>query len=202
VVKEKVMMTAAPDVFWIDHDYDRERASDGVSRYGAYLRDARFEPWTDDDQHVALAEFAWERATGPVMSTGYVRCHPRILTARLARSGWDGSLIARVDVLTGQPEYLRRPRSDDVRGFWHDWPDEYSLARDQIVYYEPGTEELAKRGRYALASVSLRFTVPSGDLPDPRGHGASLGICREAVAVVVRELNRAVGPVLARMGEC
>ena len=25
--------------FWIDHDYDRDRASDGVSRYGAYVRD-------------------------------------------------------------------------------------------------------------------------------------------------------------------
>lgn len=62
--------------------------------------------------------------------------------------------------------------------------------------------ELAKHGRFALASVSLRFTVASGDLPDPRGHGASLGICREAVGAVVRELNRISGPVLARMGEC
>jgi hypothetical protein len=190
-----------PAAFCVDADYDREHASDGVSRYGAYLRDARFEPWTDEDQAVELAVFAWERATGPVMSPGYVRYHPRILTARLARSDWDGSLIARVDVLTGQPEYLRRPRSDDVRGFWRDWPDEYSFAREQIVYYEPGTQELAKRSRYALASVSLRFTVPSGDLPDTRGHGASLGICREALAVVVGELDRAVGPVLARMGE-
>jgi hypothetical protein len=202
MVKEKVTMTAAPVTFWIDHDYDREHASDGVSRYGAYLRDTKFEPWTDDDQHVELAEFAWERATGPAMSPGYVRYHSRILTARLARSDWDGSLIGRVDVLTGQPEYLRRPRSDDVRGLWHDWPGEYSFARDQTVYYEPGTEELAKRGRHALASVSLRFTVPSGDLPDPRGHGASLSICREAVAVVVCELNRISSPVLARMGEC
>lgn len=194
-------MTAAPDAFWIDHDYDREHASDGVSRYGAYLRDARFEAWTDDDQRVELAEFAWERATGPVMSPGYVRYHPRILTARLARSDWDGSLIARVDLLTAQPEYLGRPRSDDVGGLWHDWPDEYSFARERIVYYEPGTEELARRGRYALASLSLRFTVPSGDLPDPHGHGASLGMCCEAVAVVVAELDRAVGPVLARMGK-
>jgi hypothetical protein len=201
MVKEKVTMTAAPAAFWIDHDYDREHASDGVSRYGAYLRDARFEPWTDDGQHVELAEFAWERATGPVMSPGFVRYHPRVLTARLARSDWDGSLVARVDVLTGRPEYLRRPCSDDVRGVWHDWPEEHSLARDQIVYYEPGAEELGRRGRYALASVSLRFTVPSGDLPDPRGRGASLGICREAVAVVAAELDRAVGPVLARMGE-
>lgn len=194
-------MTAAPDAFWIDHDYDREHASDGVSRYGAYLRDARFEAWTDDDQRVELAEFAWERATGPVMSPGYVRYHPRILIARLARSDWDGSLIARVDVLTGQPEYLLRPRSDDVRGVWRDWPVEHSFARDQVVYYEPSDEELAKRGRYALANISLRFTVPSGDLPDPHGHGVSLRACCEAVGVVVRELNRISGPVLARMGE-
>ena len=31
-------MAADGAAFWIDYDYDRENASDGVSRYGAYVR--------------------------------------------------------------------------------------------------------------------------------------------------------------------
>src|SRR5262249_3488193 len=69
-VKETTSMSTAPEAFWIDRDYDREYASDGISRYGAYLRDATFRPWTDHDQAVEWAVFAWERATGPVMSPG------------------------------------------------------------------------------------------------------------------------------------
>src|SRR6266498_6098900 len=72
-------MSSAPAAFWVDRDYDRENASDGLSRYGAYLRDASFEPWTDHDQAVEWAVFAWRRATGPVMSPGYVRYHPRVV---------------------------------------------------------------------------------------------------------------------------
>jgi hypothetical protein len=34
-------MSGTPAAFWADRAYDREYASDGVSRYGAYLRDAR-----------------------------------------------------------------------------------------------------------------------------------------------------------------
>ena len=100
-------MSPAPTAFWVDRDYDREYASDGISRYGAYLRDATFEPWTDDDQAVEWAVFAWRRATGPVMSPGYVRYHPRVLAARLERSGWDGSLVAGVTLVSAWPEQLK-----------------------------------------------------------------------------------------------
>ena len=31
-------MGADDAAFWIDYDYDRENAGDGVSRYGAYVR--------------------------------------------------------------------------------------------------------------------------------------------------------------------
>ena len=102
-------MSPAPTAFWVDRDYDRAHASDGISRYGAYLRDATFEPWTDHDQAVEWAVFAWRRATGPVMSPGYVRYHPRVLAARLERSGWDGSLVAGVSLVSSWPEQLKTP---------------------------------------------------------------------------------------------
>ena len=50
--------------------------------------------------------FAWRRATPLVMSPGYVRRHPRILSARLERADWDSSLTAHVDLVIPQPRSL------------------------------------------------------------------------------------------------
>jgi hypothetical protein len=193
-------MSTAPTAFWVDGDHDREYASDGVSRYGAYLRDAAFEPWTDHDQAVEWAAFAWRRATGPVMSPGYVRCHPRVLGAQLERSGWDGSLMAGVTLVSAWPEQLtsalvRAVRLGDKEAYWQDWPTEYRGGT--TCYYEPSEADVATRP-YLLTTLSLQFTVPSAALPQPPTMPAAL-LCagQQAVAVVVAELNRIVGPVLS-----
>jgi hypothetical protein len=194
-------MSLAPTAFWVDRDYDRECASDGISRYGAYLRDAAFEPWTDNDQAVEWAVFAWRRATGPVMSPGYVRCHPRVLAARLERSGWDGCLVAGVDLVSAWPTQLKADLASGLRlgdrdAYWQDWPSEY-LGGDTLSYYEPSEADVAARP-YLLATVSLQFTVPSAELPEPPATPAALlSAGQQAVAVVVAELNRIVGPVLS-----
>jgi hypothetical protein len=194
-------MSTASAAFWIDRDYDREYASDGISRYGAYLRDATFEPWTDNDQAVEWAAFAWRRATGPVMSPGYVRYHPRVLGARLERSGWDGSLVAGVSLISAWPEQMTRAlvravRLGDQEAYWQDWPTEY-LGGDTTCYYEPSEADVAARS-YLLTTVSLQFTVPSAAPPQPPATSAALmSAGQQAVAVVVAELNRIVGPVLA-----
>jgi len=194
-------MSLAPAAFWIDHDYDRSLASDGISRYGAYLRDATFEPWTDHDQTVEWAAFAWRRATGPVMSPGYVRCHPRVRGAQLERSGWDGSLAVGVTLVSPWPEQLTRALARGVRlgeqdAYWQDWPTEYRSG-DITCYYEPSEADVAARP-YLLATVGLQFTVPSAELPEPPATSADLlSAGQQAVAVVVAELNRIVSPVLA-----
>jgi hypothetical protein len=193
-------MTAAPTAFWADRDYDCEYASDGISRYGAYLRDAAFEPWTDHDQQVEWAVFAWRRATGPVMSPGYVRHHPRVLAAQLERSGWDGGLVADVTLVSGWPEQLtgalvRTVRLGGREAYWQDWPTKY-LGGDITRYHEPSEADVAARP-YLLTTLSLQFTVPSAALPQPPATpGALLSAGQRAVAVVVAELNRIVGPVL------
>ncbi len=193
-------MSQVPTAFWIDRGYDREYASDGKSRYGAYLHDATFEPWTDDDQAVEWAVFAWRRATGPVMSPGYVRYHPRVLGARLERSGWDGSLIAGVSLVSAWSEQLtialaRAIRLGDKDVYWQDWPAE--CLGDTVSYHEPSEADLAARP-YLLATLSLQFTVPLAALPAPPATPAAmLSAGQQAVAVVVAELNRVVGPILA-----
>src|SRR6266567_4750521 len=73
-------------VCWVDENWDLVNASDRVSRYGAYLRGHTelFDPWreaphgiTRDAGEFAIA--ALQVATGPIMSPGYVRWHPRVL---------------------------------------------------------------------------------------------------------------------------
>jgi hypothetical protein len=189
------------DAFWIDREYDRDNASDGVSRYGAYIRQAAasFELYTDDDQDVELAIWAWQQATGPVMAPGYVRKHQRIATAHLNRSDWDGTLLATVDLVIPQPPNLRWMRSDEDRGMWRDWPVQRAFAGGDR-FYEPDGDELA-RDPYLLTTASLRFTVPRGGLPQLSGSSVDVAKCREAVGVLVRELNAIVGPVLARVEE-
>lgn len=193
-------MSLAPTAFWVDRDHDREYASDGISRYGAYLRGAAFEPWTDHDQAVEWAVFAWQRATGPVMSPGYVRSHPRVLAARLERSGWDGSLVAGVNLVSSWPEQLKTALAGGLRlgdrdAYWQDWPSEY-LGGDIISYHEPSEADVAARP-YLLASVSLQFTMPSAALPEPPATSAALlSAGQQAVAIMVGELNRIVSPVL------
>src|SRR6266516_4820758 len=78
-------------ICWVDAAWDREFASDGVSRYGAYLRGhtAAFAPLWDEPPDPdwgaitadpgEFAAAAFQVATGPVMSPGYVRWHPRVL---------------------------------------------------------------------------------------------------------------------------
>jgi hypothetical protein len=197
---ENPSISTGPAAFWLDRGYDLEHASDGISRYGAYLRDTAFEPWTDDDQATEWAVFAWERATGPVMSPGYVRYHPRILAARLERSGWDGSLTANVSLVSDWPAQLttalaRSPRLGARDAHWQDWPTE-SLGGGTVGYYEPGEADVAAQP-YLLATLSLRFTVSWAALPRPPASSAALlSAGQQAVAAVVAELNRIVGPVL------
>ena len=194
-------MSPTVTAFWVDCDYDRAHASDGISRYGAYLRDATFEPWTDDDQAVEWAVFAWRRATRPVMSPGYVRYHPRVLSARLERSGWDGSLAAGVTLVSSWPEdfksaLVRAVRLGERDAYWQDWPTEYRGV-EATCYFEPSEADIASR-LYLLTTVSLQFTVPSAALPQPPATSAVLLTAgQRAVAGVVAELNRIVGPVLS-----
>lgn len=187
-------MTDRP--FWIDYEYDRDQASDSTGRYGAYVRQDDFDPWTEDDQRVELAAFAWRRATGPVMAPGYVRYHPRITGASLYRSDWDGALIAAVSLITAWPVAFGR-----LRGQWRDWP---SQSWSEPGFRDPDSDEIAC-ARYLLPSAELRFAVPAARLPVPPAARLSMppaapadlvAACYDAVAVLVDELNQMVGPIL------
>jgi len=202
------MSVAAANAVWIDDAYDHSHASNRTSRYGAYIAqhlDTFAECWDgtfDSDLSSHFTAAAWRVAIGPIMAPGYVRYHPRILHTELAHSYWDGSLLARVDLIAPWPHPLQRSTQwmqPTGRGWWHDWCNEFGDA-----YCEPSDEDLAK-SPYLLTTASLRFSLPTADLPLlPASWRAQampdiaevVTVAQAAVAVTVKEINQAVGPVL------
>ncbi|MFC4051181.1 hypothetical protein ACFOY4_15930 [Actinomadura syzygii] len=189
--------------FWVDGDYDRDYASDGVSRYGAYVRDRLdttfAECWDDGDSPAfRLAEFAaaaWRTATGPVMAPGYIRCHSRVLGAQVERSTWDGSLIASVSLVAPWPAELARSAGWRRGLSWRDWPTE--LRGEGHDFVHPSERDVTE-SPFLQASLALTFPVPLDRMPSaPAGPRRDVvGRARQTVQVLAAELNYIVRPVL------
>jgi hypothetical protein len=183
-------------VCWVDEDCDRSNASDGVSRYGAYLRGhpELFNPWhgeeapdgiTKDPGEFALA--ALQVACGPIMSPGYVCWHPRVLDHQVGY-GEDpepGRLVLKVTLATFLPMWLGSP--------WWSWTT--YMGRD---WSEPDEAKHA-----ALARLELRWPIPVATLPRPRPPASSgqpnLQDAKASVRALVEAFNQTAGPVLAKL---
>jgi len=115
----------AGDWVWPDDNADRLLASNGSSRYQAYLALglARADAVTREDvlgDPVGFALWAWRQAVPPTMSPGYVDWKDPIATARLV-CDWDGALGAELEVRVPPPVLPRswragRPDADDPTG--------------------------------------------------------------------------------------
>jgi hypothetical protein len=189
-------MTARADrVCWVDSDWDRTNASDGVSRYGAYLRGHTelFDySWgeapggiTQDPGEFAIA--ALQVATGPIMSPGYVRWHPRVLDYKLSH-GEDpepGRLVCTVTLATCLPLWLGSP--------WWSWTERFG-----DPWREPDDARHA-----ALARLELRWPLPVATLPRPhqpaRLGQPNLRDAKASVLALVAQINQTAGPVLAKL---
>jgi hypothetical protein len=188
--------TVAGRVCWIDADWDRSQASDGVSRYGAYLRThtSLFDPWhgedapdgvTQDPGEFAIAAF--DVATGPIMSPGYVRWHPRVLDYKVSHGDnpEPGRLVLQVTLAIALPLWLGSP--------WWSWTE--CLGRD---WREPDEDRHA-----ALASLVLRWPLPVASLPHPskptRPGVPNLADAKASVRALVGQINATAGPVLAKL---
>ncbi|MFI6296752.1 hypothetical protein ACIBEJ_34540 [Nonomuraea sp. NPDC050790] len=189
--------------FLIDADYDRDRASDGRSRYGYYVRDRaeQFrEAWDWDESRPArFAATAWRVATGPIMAPGYVRHHPRLLSAGVEVNDWDGSLVGTASLVTSWPQPLaasREWRTGDT--WWRDWPTEALWGSDGVRYLDPSGQEISRGQHFLMASAALAFPLPTQSLP-PLGSEPTadlVSLAHSYVEVLVAEMNRIVTPVL------
>jgi hypothetical protein len=188
--------TAAGRVCWVDADWDRSQASDGVSRYGAYLRGHTklFDPWHGEDAPDGITrdagEFAiaaFRVATGPMMSPGYVRWHPRALDHQVSHGDnpEPGRLVLQVTLAIALPLWLGSP--------WRSWTERFG-----DPWREPDDDRHA-----ALARLALRWPLPVADLPRPRlparAGQPNLHDAKASVRALVGEINATAGPVLAKL---
>jgi hypothetical protein len=188
------MTVRADRVCWVDEEWDLVNASDRVSRYGAYLRSHTelFDPWheapngiTQDPGEFAIA--ALQVATGPIMSPGYVRWHPRVLDHKLSHgeNPEPGRLVCQVTLATSPSLWLGSA--------WWSWTT--YMGRE---WSEP---EDAKHA--ALARLELRWPVPVATLPRPRPPARpgypNLADAKASVRALVEVINLTAGPVLAKL---
>jgi hypothetical protein len=201
-----VSKSAGTAAFWIDEEYDRDQASDGASRFGAYVRQSRLvaeclaecNDAAGQDRQTVQARFAaaaWETALPPVMSPGYVRRHKRVLSARVEFNAWHATLTGSVELVTPWPQPLADSRDWQRGTWWHDWPCERFGA---VEYWrEPGEDELAARP-YLMAGARLEFPLrPAVPLPVvPSGPRGAEEAAQQAVRTLMLAMNAVVTPVI------
>ncbi|MFH8805216.1 hypothetical protein ACH4F6_37700 [Streptomyces sp. NPDC017936] len=186
----------------VDRSYDLERASDGFSRFGEYLRlNASLfrDAWRDEPAPVKdPAEFAvhaWRVATSPVMAPGYVRCRPDLHGVTLHRDDYDHALYAEVRVPLRHHHLYAGEKKFPYA--WQDWEAE----RYDAPF--PELEEPRETKRPAvLASAVVR--VPGGEwsgLVTPSAYeGRTLtNEAMETVSIVVQYVNEDAGPIVERL---
>jgi hypothetical protein len=177
--------------FFVDDAYDVENASDGVSRFGAYLRHNATAFNDGDDQvtpdPVDFAIEAWRVATGPIMAPAYLRIGDgRILAATCGRNHFDGNLLADVTLAVPRPAALTR-----IAGYG-EW--DVDLHNNHL---EPSEEDLG-RGPVMLTTTRLMLPVPTHELFAPRKAPARLSLADASAAVrrLARLLSDQVTPIL------
>ena len=187
------------DLASVDEAYDRENASDGISRYGAYLRSRAhlFDGGGEPLDRVGFTVLAWQIATGPVMCPGYVRLRSDVQAITCRRAEEIGALTADIEVRLRWPDGLR---STAALAGWRSWEEPYHWDGELLGYVEPADDKPA-----LLVIARLWVSVQEVALPAPRRHTApgrvDVGDAKRAVAAVCRHVNAAAGPVVAVLQE-
>ncbi|WP_405010999.1 hypothetical protein [Kitasatospora sp. NBC_01539] len=170
----------------LDDTTDRERASDGRSRFGVYLtqhaRDLH-----DDDGPLPAPAFAaavWRIATGPIMSPGYVRIRPDLHHLAPAVDE-NGGLVLHIDVPLRHHHLAHRPHSLTD---WHDLTNAWADDHRWPILVQPDTST-----RPALsATAHLAIPVPGDLISEPSTHEPGPRMTVEAkhtLAALVRFAN-------------
>jgi hypothetical protein len=139
---------------------DLTQASDGISRFGAYVAQHRdvFYPFgqenppTDDPVEYALA--AWHVANPPIMAPGYVSWHPQI---QATSPHWDDDHRAAlaVDIAMAAPSAVTAA----LTVAWREW--DYQT-RPQSWAQPWDNDRLAM-----LATLTIRIPLTAHRLPEP-----------------------------------
>lgn len=182
-------------VFRVDTAYDRANASDGVSRFAAYLRKAADGFAADvelfDDPVAVVAARAWNTARPPVMCPGYVADHPRVLSARADRDEFDADLMFTVQLVSALPEAVARAAGWSWRSWrFEEWPGRF----------EAPELRRAGRDRALLPTMTAQVLIPArAVLSTPGGRVPDWRELARAVGRMCAVLNTELGPVVAAL---
>lgn len=173
---------------------DRDRASDGVSRYGVYLRQHadRFAEGLVTGDPAEFAAAAWQVATSPTMAPPYLDwTADRVQSVTFTGSEHAAALIARVQVAVARPAVLA-----GVRGFG-DWDRGDRWNRG---YHTPADDALSRRPAM-LTSTLLVFHIGAGELYVPADAPAALTVddAKASVRRLAAVLDDRMAPVLAAL---
>ena len=148
------------EAFWIDDDFDRERADDDGGRYGAKVRRDTFlfADTVGDISPVGFACAAWRIATPPWLDPGLIRWHRRILTALCVRNRYDGSLIGQISLVSPLPAALTWSNQWWRDRGWRDWPQTFGQ------FLQPSEQDLAK-SPHIRASLLIEVPMSVAGLP-------------------------------------
>ncbi|GAA0464214.1 hypothetical protein ABZ951_15710 [Streptomyces sp. NPDC046215] len=181
----------------IDEATDRDRASDGRSRYGVYLRQQEPKRWFMDEiearDPAAFARFAWTAGTGPVMSPAYAVVRPD-LDIRLTRAEEDGSLLVLIDVRLHHDALDKKHRPPYQVATW----ETVHGSDDYPARIEPENESKTA----LLLTATLRVSAAQWDLWEPSGEleGETLtDDAKSAVGRLAELINTHVGPKVAAL---
>lgn len=179
--------------FTVDDTTDHDVASDGLSRYGAYLRqkwalfhvDGPGHPPTQDD--VQFAVVAWTIARPPIMAPGYVSDHPRIQNATIH---WDDDARAAVAVQIAVPAW---PGAYRIPSHWRGWTCPPAALRWTAPYDNDRPT--------VLTSLTVRIPVAAEELPTPRyrSGAAETAAAKRAVMSLCEIVNTELAGVLTEI---
>lgn len=192
----------------VDDDYDREYASNGDSRFNAYLKqnpELFRDGWSDEPAPVKNpAEFAvhaWQVATGPVMAPGYVQWRPDLHDVHLHRSEDDGALYASVRVPLRHAQV-----GGGIKRFpytWQDWEEDRGWGIGAASHPTLQAPESGKRTA-VLASVEVQVSGHEWTgLVTPTAYEgrALLEEAQRTLAVLVEQINADAGPIVRMLLE-
>jgi len=186
----------------IDDAHDRSAASDGISRYGAYLRNNHLE-FRDWDGSVAPAvEFAaaaWRTATGPVMGPGYAEIRADINGIRItADESGEGNYAIEVDIpLTHRALKPMFPSYLGLADFG-DWHTEGSPFSEHRSFWDPKYTQAALLTTTRLLIPVVDTMLPTPDPDTPVGT-VCLADAKAAVRAVANIVNRHAGPAVEQL---
>lgn len=181
---------------WIDGGYDTERGDGGTARYDAHIHRnlSEFTGSFGDIAPISFACTAWRLSVPPELCPGYVRWHRRILDVACIRNQWDGTLTARMTLVSPWPGVLAWPREWCRDRNWQGWPNLFG----QFVH--PTARDIAAKP-YLRASLLVEAPLAFDGLPPaPDRPGQAVAeTARRAVAVLVRELDDLVQPIIQKL---